>query len=249
MAKITTRKLPVTDEQIEDFESNFKLELPSSYVEFLKVANGGAVTDGAVLKDGISFELQYFFHLFGQTVGSVEIALSNAPPMMLPVADCLDGKLVFVNLVTRGVHYGETGPLFESFGSFLSSLDLHILHQTGDDLVRIARAGDIKSLEVYIESGGDPNARAEDGRTMAEAAIIVSEYEFLKRLKEVGGDVSPAFFAVAKRGGNFEQLSVLKELGGNINHRDEQGKTPIELVREDRIALKEYFKRLGAIES
>lgn len=116
-------------------------------------------------------------------------------------------------------------------------------------LLHVARYGNnLEILKKLIDWGADINHCNKDGRTILHMAAINPDVNFVKVVVEDllyddifksdrTGRTALHYAAIYS---NFETFSYLLKLGFDPYHRNENGKTPLDLVEEDR----EKFKQL-----
>ena len=96
--------------------------------------------------------------------------------------------------------------------------------QEGHQLLHDANHGHGERVRIWLDYGVDPNCGADDGHT--------------------------ALHILAARGAGRESIRALVNAGADINVKDTQGRTPLDVARtaQSQIAAKELME-LGAVES
>eukprot|EP00644_Phytophthora_capsici_P013486 jgi/Phyca11/115986/e_gw1.29.197.1 len=116
-----------------------------------------------------------------------------------------------------------------------------------------ASDGDLESVKAFLASGGDANAKDENGYTPLQAAVSYNHMELVVFLLAVGADVKLGdndMDTPLHRCESAECAKLLLDHGADLNARNAEGQTPYDVAIEDEHEeLKSLYENLGAEKS
>ncbi|CAH0484944.1 unnamed protein product [Peronospora farinosa] len=116
-----------------------------------------------------------------------------------------------------------------------------------------ASDGDMASVKAFLASGGDINAKDENGYTPLQAAVSYSHMELVVFLLASGAEVQLGdneMDTPLHRCETVECAKVLLDHGAEMNVRNSEGQTPYDVAIEDENEeLKTLYDNLGAEKS
>ncbi|KAG6957100.1 hypothetical protein JG687_00010199 [Phytophthora cactorum] len=110
-----------------------------------------------------------------------------------------------------------------------------------------ASDGDVESVKAFLASGGDVNAKDENGYTPLQAAVSYNHMELVVFLLASGdNDMDTSLH----RCETVECAKLLLDHGADLNARNSEGQTPYDIAIEDEHKeLKTLYENLGADKS
>ncbi|KAF1785093.1 Ankyrin repeat-containing domain [Phytophthora cactorum] len=116
-----------------------------------------------------------------------------------------------------------------------------------------ASDGDVESVKAFLASGGDVNAKDENGYTPLQAAVSYNHMELVVFLLASGADVKLGdndMDTSLHRCETVECAKLLLDHGADLNARNSEGQTPYDIAIEDEHKeLKTLYENLGADKS
>ncbi|KAG7383552.1 hypothetical protein PHYPSEUDO_003589 [Phytophthora pseudosyringae] len=116
-----------------------------------------------------------------------------------------------------------------------------------------ASDGDLTGVQDFLASGGDANAKDENGYTPLQAAVSYSHMELVVFLLASGADVKLGdneMDTPLHRCETVECAKLLLDHGADLNARNSEGQTPFDVAIEDEHdELKMLYENLGAEKS
>ncbi|KAL3674816.1 hypothetical protein V7S43_000743 [Phytophthora oleae] len=116
-----------------------------------------------------------------------------------------------------------------------------------------ASDGDLEGVKAFLASGGDANAKDENGYTPLQAAVSYNQMELVVFLLASGADVKLGdndMDTPLHRCESVECAKLLLDHGADLNARNSEGQTPYDVAMEDEHEeLKSLYDNLGAEKS
>ena len=123
----------------------------------------------------------------------------------------------------------------------LATVDINILSPSGKGLLHSAagKSGSIEMAAELIRRGIDLNHQDEDGSTALLIATVWKRRDVAEAILEAGGrvDISdkhgnqPLWYAIFDPHCDYEMIELLLRWGANLQHRNNFGKSPLDLAQ------------------
>ena len=129
-------------------------------------------------------------------------------------------------------------------GSISESISESIRYKPINNLIEAAKNNDTNRINSILNKGKvDINAKNKDGETALMLASSEGHLEMVKLLVENGANYTNAL-RLASREGHLEVVKYLIEKGADVNAKDNEGKTALDLA--DTEEIEEVLRKAGA---